>query len=181
MTPTWLSPGRVRCLVSAVLLTVASPAFAQDDLSELRARLVAEQRSNAEQAEAHEATARELAAHTDAESVIERELAEMGAARARAAIWEAEEALGRLAAGTYGTCETCHAPISVERLEAIPQASSHHQGFLRFRRSIIERPRRDIVMIQHSFQHCRAAPKTNSLPQFQMWREPPRPPAIVQS
>ena len=88
----------------------------------LRARLVAEQRSNAEQAEAHEATARELAAHTDADSVIERELAEMGAARARAAVREAEEALGRLDAGTYGTCETCHAPIAVERLEAIPQA-----------------------------------------------------------
>ena len=96
--------------------------LSEDARGELRALLVAQQRSNAEQAEAHQAAARELAVHSDADSIIERELAQLGAVRAREAVREAEEALERLAAGTYGTCEVCHAPISVERLEAIPHA-----------------------------------------------------------
>jgi RNA polymerase-binding transcription factor DksA len=96
--------------------------LSDDARGELHALLVAQQRSNLEQAAAHEATARELAVHADADSIIERELAEVGAVRARDAAREAEEALGRLAAGTYGTCEVCGAPIPFERLEAIPQA-----------------------------------------------------------
>jgi RNA polymerase-binding transcription factor len=34
-----------------------------------------------------------------------------------------EEALGRLDAGTYGSCVTCGRPIGDDRLEAIPYAS----------------------------------------------------------
>lgn len=90
--------------------------------AELRALLVAQQRINAEQAAAHEATARELSGNTDADSVIERELAEVCATRARQALQEAEHALDRLAAGTYGTCEACGAAIPFERLQAIPEA-----------------------------------------------------------
>lgn len=35
-----------------------------------------------------------------------------------------ELALGRIASGAYGTCEDCGQPISVARLETIPEASS---------------------------------------------------------
>jgi DnaK suppressor protein len=34
-----------------------------------------------------------------------------------------DAALGRIAAGTYGTCVTCGKPIGEERLEAIPYAT----------------------------------------------------------
>ena len=37
---------------------------------------------------------------------------------------EVDRAIERLAAGTYGTCEVCGAPIPEERLEAIPWAGS---------------------------------------------------------
>lgn len=35
---------------------------------------------------------------------------------------EVEAALGRIDAGTYGTCETCGKPVEKERLEANPSA-----------------------------------------------------------
>lgn len=35
---------------------------------------------------------------------------------------DVERALGRIEAGTYGTCERCGNPIAPERLEAIPWA-----------------------------------------------------------
>ena len=34
-----------------------------------------------------------------------------------------ERALGKLAAGQYGTCETCGEPIEPRRLQALPQAT----------------------------------------------------------
>lgn len=34
-----------------------------------------------------------------------------------------DDALARIARGTYGTCEVCDQPIAVERLEALPEAS----------------------------------------------------------
>ncbi len=45
------------------------------------------------------------------------------AERASAEIAEIDEALERLKAGTYGTCELCESPIPEERLSALPQAS----------------------------------------------------------
>ena len=36
---------------------------------------------------------------------------------------EIDRALGRIEAGSYGTCETCGKPIAEERLEAIPYAT----------------------------------------------------------
>lgn len=60
--------------------------------------------------------------HTDADSVLERELAEAGAARAAEAGADIERALRRIELGTYGSCERCHAAIPVERLEVIPSA-----------------------------------------------------------
>lgn len=41
---------------------------------------------------------------------------------ARHDVSEAEAALERIGAGTYGTCERCGAPIAAERLEARPVA-----------------------------------------------------------
>lgn len=55
-------------------------------------------------------------------TIDDRELARVAAERAGDAIEEIEAALGRLAAGTYGRCESCDRPIPFERLEAIPEA-----------------------------------------------------------
>lgn len=90
--------------------------------AELQELLLARRRNSAEQAATHEATARELAHHTDTDTVIERELAEVCAARARESVQHAELALERMAAGTYGICEACGARIPLERLQAIPEA-----------------------------------------------------------
>ena len=45
------------------------------------------------------------------------------AERASVEITEIDEALERLKAGTYGTCEVCEQPIPPERLSALPYAS----------------------------------------------------------
>jgi RNA polymerase-binding transcription factor DksA len=91
-------------------------------LAQLRTLLEDARRTDAEQAIEHEATARELAGHTDPDSVIERELAEVCAARKRDALGEVEQALARMDACTYGGCEACGDPIPFERLRAVPQA-----------------------------------------------------------
>ena len=44
--------------------------------------------------------------------------------RERVQLRQVEEALGRLAAGTYGTCRSCGRPIATERLDAIPWAAT---------------------------------------------------------
>ncbi len=44
------------------------------------------------------------------------------ARRARAHVAEVEEAIARLAAGTYGICERCGEPVGKARLEARPAA-----------------------------------------------------------
>ena len=41
---------------------------------------------------------------------------------AMAALTEVEDALGRLRAGSFGRCERCAEPISVERLEILPMS-----------------------------------------------------------
>src|SRR3990172_5052765 len=42
----------------------------------------------------------------------------------RALYQQVEDALGRIEAGTYGTCQSCGCEIPFDRLEAIPYASS---------------------------------------------------------
>lgn len=64
----------------------------------------------------------QLTGQSDVDSILEREVAETSAASAEAAIADAEEALERIEAGTYGICEKCGSPIPVERLEALPHA-----------------------------------------------------------
>ncbi len=44
------------------------------------------------------------------------------AGQLRTELEDVELALGKLDAGTYGTCETCGQPIAAARLEAMPQA-----------------------------------------------------------
>ncbi len=91
-------------------------------LARLRGLLVAESGEQAVQCAQHKALASQLRGLTDVDSVLERELAEAGAARAREAMADIEHALDRLDAGTYGFCEECSAAIPFERLEAIPAA-----------------------------------------------------------
>ena len=70
----------------------------------------------------HAATVTELTGQSDVGSILERELAEASAARARDAIADIDDALARIDAGTYGECESCCAPIPLERLDAIAHA-----------------------------------------------------------
>ena len=83
------------------------------------ALLAALQAKAAERAEL-EARATSLTGQTDIDSLLERELAEMGASRAQEAMGEIERALARIDLGTYGRCEACGTQVAPERLEAIP-------------------------------------------------------------
>ncbi len=96
--------------------------LSREALARLRGLLVAESREQADQWAQHEALVSQLRGLTDVDSVLERELAEAGAARAREAMADIEHALERLDAGTYGSCEECGAAIPFERLEAVPAA-----------------------------------------------------------
>lgn len=101
---------------------VEAPHLSQDALGRLRRLLVAEKAAQVAQQAQHRAVARDLRDLNDADSVLERELAEAGAARAEEAIADTEHALQRLDASTYGRCEACGSRIPFERLEAIPAA-----------------------------------------------------------
>lgn len=95
------------------------PAGVSEDL---RAALLAELQSKTAERTEHQARAASLTGQTDPDSLLERELAEMGASRARQAIGEIERALARIDLGAYGSCEACAGPVALERLEAIPHA-----------------------------------------------------------
>lgn len=61
-----------------------------------------------------------------AEQAVELETADADAAletAARAEMRMIEAALGRIADGTYGDCETCGVPIAPARLAALPYAT----------------------------------------------------------
>lgn len=107
-------------------------------LARLRGLLLDQLHDSAEQAALHEATARQLNGQTDADSAIERELAIAGAARAREALEDAQEALNRIEDATYGLCASCGQPIPLERLEAIPYA-----------RTCVSCPRSHLRGLQH--------------------------------
>lgn len=96
--------------------------LSQDALDRLRRLLVAESAAQAAQFADDQAMVAQLRGLTDPDSILERELAEAGGARAQEAMTEIEHALQRLETGTYGSCEACAAPIPFERLEAIPSA-----------------------------------------------------------
>lgn len=58
----------------------------------------------------------------DAAATVEWELAPMLVASARQAVYEIDEALARMDAGTYGWCLVCGSRLTVARLRAIPHA-----------------------------------------------------------
>src|SRR5262249_21430469 len=62
----------------------------------------------------------ELDASADA---ARHEVDEVLAAAATGAPGDSHRALARMAAGTYGRCDRCHAQVPPDRLEAVPQAS----------------------------------------------------------
>ncbi len=119
--------------------------LSDDALVRLRALLVAEAHAEAQLSVEHAAAVSQLRDLTDADSVLERQLAEVGEARAREAAIEIRHALERIDAGTYGRCEACSLPVPFERLEAVPSARlcvrcpDRHDGWSRSP----SRPRRD--------------------------------------
>lgn len=107
---------------SLQLSPVHESPLSEDRLVELRSLLVAETATQAARRAQHDALIAQVCDHTDADSVLERELAEAGAARAEETLADVRHALDRLDDGTYGSCEGCGVPLPFERLEAIPWA-----------------------------------------------------------
>lgn len=58
-----------------------------------------------------------------ASDLVDRELDASLEENAEEIVREIDEALARIAAGTYGSCAVCGEPIPEERLEAIPYAT----------------------------------------------------------
>lgn len=107
---------------SLLLLPSVGRRLPHVSLTVLRHLLLAEAATQAARCAEHEALAVRLRGLTDADSGLERELAEAGAARARETMGDVEHALERIEDGTYGWCERCGEPVPFERLEAIPWA-----------------------------------------------------------
>ena len=86
-------------------------------LGRLRRQLLKERRVQLERADAF---ADDVGA--DAAATVEWELAPTLVASARQTVYEIDEALARMDAGTYGWCLVCASPLAVARLQAIPHA-----------------------------------------------------------
>jgi DnaK suppressor protein len=107
---------------SATRRSAGGAHLPEDLLTRLRDRLMVERANQAAQADRHRATVHELAGHWDFDSLLEREIAEVGAHRALQAVADIDRALTHLVDRTYGTCELCGSRIPDERLDAIPYA-----------------------------------------------------------
>lgn len=110
--------------MNAPLATPRHPETGLDDttVAALRSHLLAALDDDRAQLAELRRVVDELTGQHDLESLQERELAERGITRATEALADIEDALARIEAGTYGTCEQCGNPIAVARLEAIPHA-----------------------------------------------------------
>ena len=97
-----------------------APPLSATLLDDLRARLLAGLHAKAAEHAEHDARAAALTGAPDADSRLERALAELGARRAQQAMGEIERALARVDLGTYGSCEACGGSVARERLDAIP-------------------------------------------------------------
>jgi RNA polymerase-binding transcription factor DksA len=91
-----------------------------DDLGRLRASLIADLEAQRREVVDLQATAESLTGQSDSDSLLERELAQHGAAQGVEVISDIQHALARIDAGDYGVCERCRGPIARARLEAIP-------------------------------------------------------------
>ncbi len=101
--------------------TTGRPAPAAAQLAAVRTELEQQRSFRVEQIEEVEVDAAEaLAAGDDARLQVTRSLF----MAAEAALQEINAALARLDHGTYGTCERCHQPIPIERLEVLPTSRS---------------------------------------------------------
>lgn len=113
----------------------ARPASLDKFLTEQKASLEAERESYVAQADTLKAEADQMAQEAEPGDVqfdeesgeggtmnIDRERDLALSAQARAAVEDIDLALGKIAAGTYGTCERCGQPIPKARLKALPQA-----------------------------------------------------------
>jgi RNA polymerase-binding transcription factor DksA len=107
---------------SLQLSAVPRSHLSEERLAALRGLLVSERATQAHLRAQHESFIAQVRGLTDADSVLERELAEAGAARAEETVAAVDHALERLEDGTYGWCERCGTPMPFERLEAIPSA-----------------------------------------------------------
>jgi DnaK suppressor protein len=107
---------------SLQLSPVRESQLSEERRAELRGLLVAETATQAARRAQHDALIAQVRDLTDADSVLERELAEAGAARADETLADVQHALERLEDGTYGSCEGCGAPLPFERLDVIPWA-----------------------------------------------------------
>jgi RNA polymerase-binding transcription factor DksA len=96
--------------------------FTPDLVARLRLELLRDRVAQAALSTEHLATATALTGQTDVDSILERELADASAARARDAIQEIDAALERIGTNVYGMCESCGVAIPAARLEAIPHA-----------------------------------------------------------
>jgi RNA polymerase-binding transcription factor DksA len=94
----------------------------RDAIARLRAALLAHREREAVLATDRERSADELAGQLDPDSILERELAEVSAARARRAVQAIDDALARMDDGSYGICASCGKAIPAARLEALPYA-----------------------------------------------------------
>ena len=92
------------------------------DVAGLLHALLNERKSQRAQLAELQATVDDLTGHVDGDSVLSREMAERSIVRGLEVIAYVEHAIGKIAAGTYGTCERCNGPIASARLEAIPYA-----------------------------------------------------------
>ena len=101
--------------------TAGMPAPAAAQLAAVRTELEQQRSFRVEQIGEVEVDAAEaLAAGDDARLQVTRSLF----MAAEAALQEINAALARLDHGTYGTCERCHQPIPIERLEVLPTSRS---------------------------------------------------------
>lgn len=97
-------------------------------IDELRARLIAARRTLFHVFEGVEADLHAIEEDRESEwleraqeEAAKRLLARLDD-RERTELEEIQHALGKIAAGLYGACESCRAPIDAERLRAIPAA-----------------------------------------------------------
>jgi RNA polymerase-binding transcription factor DksA len=92
------------------------------DTDRYRAVLVAELAAQRRTVDDCNAEVTALADHSDHEAVDTRFAIRSERAQALDAIDQLEQALGRLANGTFGFCDHCRAPIGDARLDALPTA-----------------------------------------------------------
>jgi DnaK suppressor protein len=115
----------------AARTTNSGDTWTDEELAEVRERLqreIAELRADIARAEAELASgdASEGAGDDPADAgakTYEREREIALTLNARDLLAQNERAIARVAAGTYGECESCHKPIGKERLQAFPRAT----------------------------------------------------------